>query len=62
LAVDLYGCESGSFTLREEHGLRMFENRVKRGVFGPKMGQVIGKWTRLDNVGFYGLEFSSNIA
>jgi len=61
LIVGLYGCESGSFTSREEHRLRMFENRVKRGVFGPKMGEVIGKWTRLDNVGLYDSYFSSHI-
>jgi len=62
LFVGLYGCESGSFTLREEHRLRMFENRVSRGVFGPKMSEVIGECARLDYVVFYGLYFSSNIA
>ena len=43
--------------MREEHRLRMFENMVNRRVFGPKMGEVIGKWTRLENAGLYGLEF-----
>jgi hypothetical protein len=32
----LYGCETWSLTLREEHGLRVFENRVLRRIFGPK--------------------------
>jgi len=32
----LYGCETWSQTLREEHRLRVFENRVLRRVFGPK--------------------------
>jgi hypothetical protein len=32
LRIVLYGCE----TLREEHGLRVFENRVLRRMFGPK--------------------------
>jgi hypothetical protein len=32
----LYGCETWSFTLREEHRLRVFENRVLRGIFGLK--------------------------
>jgi hypothetical protein len=34
LPVVLYGCETWSLTLREEHGLRVFENRVLRGIFG----------------------------
>jgi hypothetical protein len=37
LPVVLYGCEAWSLTLREEHRLRMFENRVLRRIFGPKM-------------------------
>jgi hypothetical protein len=36
LRVVLYGCESWSLTLREEHRLRVFENRVLRRIFGPK--------------------------
>jgi hypothetical protein len=32
----LYGCETWSLTLREEHRLRVFENRVLRRIFGPK--------------------------
>ena len=36
LPVVLYGCETWSFTMREEHGLRVFENRVWRKIFGPK--------------------------
>jgi hypothetical protein len=35
LPVILYGCETWSLTLREEHRLRVFENRVLR-IFGPK--------------------------
>jgi hypothetical protein len=33
----LYGCETWSLTLREEHKLRILENRVLRRIFGPKM-------------------------
>jgi hypothetical protein len=33
--VVLYGCETWSLTLRQEHGLRAFENRVLRRIFGP---------------------------
>jgi hypothetical protein len=34
LSVVLYGCEKWSLTLREEYRLRVFENRVLRGIFG----------------------------
>jgi len=34
--VVLYGCETWSLTLREEHRLRMFENRVMRKTFVSK--------------------------
>jgi hypothetical protein len=37
------------FTLREEHRLRLFENRVLRGIFGPKREKVAGSWRRLHN-------------
>jgi hypothetical protein len=36
-------------TLREEHRLRVFENRVLRGIFGPKRDEVTGEWRRLRN-------------
>jgi hypothetical protein len=36
LNVALYGCEIWSLILREEHRLRVFENRVLRRIFGPK--------------------------
>jgi hypothetical protein len=38
--VFLYECEAWSLTLREEHGLRAFENKVLRSIFGPKMDEV----------------------
>jgi hypothetical protein len=34
--VALYGCETWSLTLRKEHRLSVFENRVLRGTFGHK--------------------------
>ena len=40
LPVVLYGCETWSLTLREEHRLRVFENRELRGIFGPKRDGV----------------------
>jgi hypothetical protein len=39
----LYGCETWSLTLREEHKLRVFENRVLRRIFGPKGDDVTGE-------------------
>jgi hypothetical protein len=44
LPVVLYGCESWSFTLREECRLRVFENRVLRRIFGPKRDEVTKEW------------------
>jgi hypothetical protein len=41
--VVLYGCETWSLTLREEHRLRVFENRVLRRIFGPKKNEVRGR-------------------
>src|SRR5215475_6099359 len=45
--VVLYGCETWSLTLREEHRLRVFENRVLRRVFVPKRDEVTGEWRKL---------------
>jgi hypothetical protein len=42
--VVLYGCETWSPTLREEHRLRVFENRVLRRIFGPKRDEVGGNY------------------
>jgi hypothetical protein len=49
LAVVLYGCETCSLTVREEHKLRVFENRVLRGICGPKRYGVTGGWRKLHN-------------
>jgi hypothetical protein len=46
LPVVLYGCEPWSLTLREEHRLRVFENRVLRGIFRPKRDEVTGEWRK----------------
>jgi hypothetical protein len=47
LPVVLYGCGTWSLTLREEHRLRVFENRVLR-IFGPKREEG-GSWRKLHN-------------
>jgi hypothetical protein len=47
--VVLYGCETWSVTLREEHRLRVFEDRVLRRIFRPKRDEVTGEWRKLYN-------------
>jgi hypothetical protein len=57
----LYGCKTWSLTLREEHGLRVFENRVLRRIFGPKRDDVMGDWRKLHNEELHNLYSSPNI-
>jgi hypothetical protein len=40
----LYGCETWSLILNEEHRLKIFENRVLRRIFGPEGDELTGKW------------------
>jgi hypothetical protein len=47
LPVALYGCDTWSLTLREEHRLSVFENRILRRIFGPKRDEVSGEWSKL---------------
>jgi hypothetical protein len=49
LPVALYGYETWSLTLREEHTLRVFENSLLRRIFGPKRDEVMGQWRKLHN-------------
>jgi hypothetical protein len=49
LPVVLYGCETWSLTLRDEHRLRVFENRVLRRIFGQKRDEVMGELRKLLN-------------
>jgi hypothetical protein len=44
-----------SLTFREEHRLRVFENRVLRRIFGPKRDEVTGGWRKLHNEELHGL-------
>jgi hypothetical protein len=41
--------ETRCLTLKEEHRLRVFENRVFRRIFRPKRDEVIGDWRKLHN-------------
>jgi hypothetical protein len=56
----LYGCETWSFTLGEEHRLRVFENRVLRKIFGPKREED-RSWRKLHNDELHSLYSSLNI-
>jgi len=42
LSVVLYGSETWLLTLRQEHRLRVSENRLLRRIFGPKRDKVTG--------------------
>jgi hypothetical protein len=61
LPVVLYECETWSFTLREEHRLRVFENRVLRRIFGPKRHKVTGEWRKLHSEELHISYSSANI-
>jgi hypothetical protein len=59
--VVFYGCETLSLTLREKHRLRVFENRVRRRIFGPKKDEATGGWRKLHNEELHGLYSSPSI-
>jgi hypothetical protein len=49
LLVALYGYKTWSLTVRKEHRLRVFENRVLRRIFVPKKNEVMGGSRKLHN-------------
>jgi hypothetical protein len=57
----LYGCETGSLTLREKQRLRVSGNRVLRRTFELKEEEVAGGWRRLHNEELQNLYASPNI-
>jgi hypothetical protein len=59
LPVIMYGCKTWSLTLREEHRLRGFENRVLR-IFRPK-GEEDGSWRKFHDDAIHSLYSSPNI-
>jgi hypothetical protein len=61
LPLILYGCETSSLTLREVHRLRVFENRVLRGIFGRKTDEVTGEWRKLHSGELHNLYSSVDI-
>jgi hypothetical protein len=58
--MDLYECETWSLTLREDHMLREFENRVRRRIFDPKRDEVTGDKRKLHNEELHNLYSSPN--
>jgi hypothetical protein len=62
LSAVLYGCETWSPTLKEEHRLKVFENRVlRRIVFGSKRDEVTGGRRKLHNEELRNLQSSGSI-
>jgi hypothetical protein len=59
--VILYGCGTWSAKLREEHRLRVFENRVVRRIFGLKRDEVRGGWRKLHNEELHNMHSSLSI-
>jgi hypothetical protein len=57
----LYECETWSLILRKERRLRWFENRVLRGICGPKRYEVKGEWRKLHNEDLNEMYSSPNI-
>jgi hypothetical protein len=61
LPLVLYGCETWSPTLREEHRLGVLANRVLRRICGSKRDEIIGGWRKLNNEEHHNLYSSLNI-
>jgi hypothetical protein len=57
----LYECETWSLALRDEDGLRVFENRVLRRIFGPKRDEVMAEWRKLHSGECHNLYSSADI-
>jgi len=51
----VYGCETWSLALREEHRLRVLENREPTEIFGLKRNEVTCEWKKLHNEERHGL-------
>ena len=47
--------------MREEHRLRVFENKVLRKIFGAKKDEITGEWRKLHNAKLHALYSSPNI-
>jgi hypothetical protein len=58
--VVLYGCETWSLALWEEHRLRVFKNRAL-SIIEPKRDKVTGGWRKLYNEELHNLNSLPNI-
>jgi hypothetical protein len=47
--------------IREQYGLRVFQNRVLRRIFEPKGDEIIEGWRKLNNEELHNMYFSPNI-
>jgi hypothetical protein len=61
LHVVPYGFQTWTLIFREEHRLNVFENRVLRGIFGPKTAEVTGDWRKLHEAELHDLYSSPSI-
>ena len=61
LPVLLYGCQTWSLVLREEHRSSAFENKVLRKISGAKRDEISGEWRKLHNAELHALYSSPNI-
>ena len=61
LLLVLYGCETWSLTLRKEHSLKVFDNRVLRKMYGTTMDEATREWRKLRNEELHALLSSPNI-
>jgi hypothetical protein len=53
--------ETWSLSVREEHSLRVFENRMLRRIVGPTREEMVGFWRKLHSVELHNLCTSSDI-
>jgi hypothetical protein len=60
LPIVLYGCETWSITLGEEHTLRQFQKLVSSNIFGPKREEH-GSWRKFHNDELHNLYSPLNI-
>jgi hypothetical protein len=61
LPVVLYGCETWSLSLKEEHRLRVFENWVLGRILGPKRDEVTGELRKMHSEELHNLYSSTDI-
>jgi hypothetical protein len=61
LPVVLCGCATWSITVREEHGLKIFEDRMFMRLFGPKREDITGGLRKLHNDELHNFKSLPNI-